>query len=376
MKLTFSKVIELYQAPLGKEIIIAVSVIAAVIIINLLIRFIFYFICKKLFKSSEIIDIIYKAISKPIRMISWIIGIWCLIFILELRTDLKFKYIVYINKLFQILIWICIASAFIRIARNYRNHFITKRHRTDGGYDDFSMVHSFYKVIEILIFIIIIISILSVFNIPLTGFLAIGGISGAALAFANQNLIANIFSGIAIYFDRPFSIGDWIYTIDGKIEGTVEKIGLRLTKIRGFDKRPIFVPNSAFNTSSTVNASRMTHRRIKQYIGVRYQDMNLVRQIIKDIKKMLSEHPEIDQRMIQLVNLVNGSTNMGSSIEGCFGSSSINIQIYTFTKTTNWVKFQAVQDDVMLQIGEIIINNGAEFAFPSRSLFVESNITG
>lgn len=253
-----------------------------------------------------------------------------------------------------------------------KQDFMDRNHRTDGGYDDFSVAHTVEKMGQIIVLTVALITVLGIFEIPLSGLLTVGGVGGAALAFANQQLIANIFSGFAIFLDRPFSVGDWIYTTDMKIQGTVTNIGLRLTTIMGFDKRPIYVPNSTFNTSAMVNASRMKNRRILQYIGLRYADLDRVEIIFGKIRDMLRNHPEIDQNQLTLVNVVNGITDMGSSVGGMYGSSSINFMVYTFTRTTNWAEFQNIQDDVMLKIGRIIRAEGGDIAFTSYSLFVES----
>ena len=95
-----------------------------------------------------------------------------------------------------------------------------------------------------------------------------------------------------IYFDKPFKIGDWIRSPDRSIEGTVETIGWRLTVIRTFDKRPLYVPNSVFTNIAVENPRRMSNRRINETIGVRYDDMKSVSKIVDDIKAMLSSHDD------------------------------------------------------------------------------------
>ena len=87
--------------------------------------------------------------------------------------------------------------------------------------------------------------------------MAFGGIGGIAIGFAAKDLLANFFGALMIFLDRPFSIGDWIRSPDREIEGVVEDIGWRSTKIRTFDKRPLFIPNSAFASLTVENASKM-----------------------------------------------------------------------------------------------------------------------
>lgn len=197
---------------------------------------------------------------------------------------------------------------------------------------------------------------LDTMNVKITGILAFGGIGGIGVTLAAKDLLANFFGGLMIYLDRPFAVGDWVRSPDRDIEGTVEHIGWRLTRIRTFDKRPLYVPNGVFSNISVENPSRMSNRRIKTTIGVRYQDAPKIEVMLKDIEAMLRSHDEIDQKQTTFVHLVN------------FAPSSLDFLIYTFTKTTNWVKFQAVQQDVFLNVIKIIESHGAECAFPTTTL--------
>jgi len=163
-----------------------------------------------------------------------------------------------------------------------------------------------------------------------------------------------------IYMDRPFKVGDWIRSPDKEIEGTVEEIGWRLTRIRTFDMRPLYVPNSTFANIAVENPSRMTNRRIYETIGVRYDDAAQVEAIVAGIKTMLQQHADIDQKQTMIVNLNR------------FGPSSLDILIYTFTKTTVWVEFHKIKQDVLLKIMGVITAQGAEVAYPTQTLHLAS----
>ena len=190
--------------------------------------------------------------------------------------------------------------------------------------------------------------------------MAFGGVGGIAVGFAARDLLANFFGGLMIYMDRPFNVGEWIRSPDKEIEGTVEKIGWRLTTIRTFDKRPLYVPNSLFNNISVENPSRMLNRRIKETIGIRYDDLSKMKKIIDDVKKMLKEHPEIDKNKTLIVNFNE------------FAPSSLDFFVYTFTKTTDWVHYHEIKQEIMLSIINIIESNGAECAFPTSTLHISS----
>ncbi|WP_250657903.1 mechanosensitive ion channel family protein [Alkalimarinus coralli] len=198
--------------------------------------------------------------------------------------------------------------------------------------------------------------VLQTLGYSISGVLAFGGIGGIAVGFAAKDLLANFFGGLMVYLDRPFKVGDWVRSPDKDIEGTVEHIGWRLTTIRTFDKRPLYVPNATFTSISVQNPSRMSHRRIYETIGVRYQDGSSVNSIIASVKDMLLKHDGIDSTQTLIVNF------------NAFGASSLDFFIYTFTKTTNWIEYHEVKQDVLLKIMAIIEEQGAEFAFPTTTV--------
>jgi MscS family membrane protein len=157
-------------------------------------------------------------------------------------------------------------------------------------------------------------------------------------------------------------VGDWVRSPDRNIEGTVEHIGWRLTTIRTFDKRPLYVPNAAFTTIAVENPSRMTNRRIFENIGIRYADVHSMRKIVDEIRNMLKNHEDIAADETLIVNFL------------AFNASSLDIMVYTFTKTTQWVRFHEVKEDVLLKISDIIESHGAEVAFPTRTLHLPDGV--
>ncbi len=216
------------------------------------------------------------------------------------------------------------------------------------------------RIIKITIIVVLVLLYGEHFGMSLSGLLTFGGIGGLAVGMAGKDILSNFFSGIMLYFDRPFSIGDWIRSPDRNIEGTVTEIGWRITKIKTFDNRPLYVPNSLFSSISVEN--RMTNRRITTTIGLRYEDAAKVGVIVEAVREMLKNHPAIDQRQTLLVYFNQ------------FADSSLNIMVYCFTKTTVWAEWLAAQQDVYLKIIDIVQSHGADFAFPSQTLYMD-NIT-
>jgi MscS family membrane protein len=216
------------------------------------------------------------------------------------------------------------------------------------------------RLVRLILLVIIIMIVMQNYGYSISGILAFGGIGGIAVGFAAKDILANFFGGLMIYLDRPFKVGDWIRSPDKQIEGTVEDIGWRQTRIRTFDKRPLYVPNATFANISVENPSRMTNRRIYEYVGVRYDDSAQLTGIIAGVKSMLLAHPEIDTKQTLIVNFDR------------FGPSSLDFFIYTFTKTTNWIRFHEIKQDVMVNVMNIIEKNGASIAFPTTTVHLAS----
>ncbi|HHT0302120.1 mechanosensitive ion channel family protein [Raoultella planticola] len=196
------------------------------------------------------------------------------------------------------------------------------------------------------------------FGMSFSGLLAFGGIGGIAVGMAGKDILSNFFSGIMLYFDRPFNIGDWIRSPDRNIEGVVAEIGWRLTKIMTFENRPMYIPNSVFADIVVENPGRMLNRRIETTVGLRYEDADKIADIVKDIHDFLTRDEDIDQSQTLLVYF-NG-----------FGDSSLNIMVYCFTHTTVWSEWLGVQQKVFMKIISIVHGRNADFAFPSSTIYL------
>jgi MscS family membrane protein len=235
----------------------------------------------------------------------------------------------------------------------------------DSGQDfDLTTIYAMSKLGRLLVVVVGAIMAANTMGFNVGALLALGGVGGIAIGLAAKDLLANFFGGLTIYLDRPFSVGDWIRSPDKSIEGTVEYISWRHTRVRAFNKNPIYVPNAVFTTIVVENPSRMSHRRLKETVGVRYDDFGQIEAIVNDIRTMLSEHPEIDTSQTLIVNF------------NAFAASSLDIMIYTFTHTTDWVKYHEVKQNVLIAIGRVVERHGAEIAFPTRTLHLSQPLAG
>jgi len=202
-------------------------------------------------------------------------------------------------------------------------------------------------------------SLLQVWGINVAGLVAGLGIGGLAFALAAKDTAANLFGSIALLFDKSIRIGEWIKI--GNVEGVVEDIGMRTTKIRSFGKSLIMLPNQVIANSPIENFSRRGIRRIKMTIGITYDtNSKQIENILTEIRTMLRSHEGIAQKETMLVNF------------NSFDDSSLGIFIYTFTNTANWAKYMDIKEDINLKIMKIVEDNQSSFAFPSQSLYIES----
>lgn len=297
-------------------------------------------------------DAVVLSIHRPVSLLIWVVGLsWA-------AELISFEAEAGLAQIIEPVRFICIVGVITmfltKFVSNCEDGFI----KTGS---DVTTVHAVGKLLRISVFITASLTILQTLGISISGILAFGGVGGIAVGFAAKDLLANFFGGLMVYLDRPFAVGDWIRSPDRDIEGTVEKIGWRLTIIRTFDSRPLYIPNSVFTNIALENPSRMKNRRIYETIGVRYADAAKVKLIVDDVRTMLLEDEDIAPNKTLIVNF------------NSFAASSLDFFVYTFTKTTNWVEFHGVKEKILLKIYAVVESHGAEVAFPTSTIHLASD---
>ena len=300
--------------------------------------------------KTSIDDKVLNVILKPIRFLFVVFGVWFAVKILGVKSEVSD----HIIRTFLIIVvfWLIYNSinVFSREIYSFAEKFGKELSKEIGSF--------FIKSLKLFVLILGIVAVLQEWGIDVTAFIASLGLGGLALALAAKDTAANLFGGLSILADKALKIGDWIKV--GSVEGIVEDIGLRTTKVRTFEKSLITVPNSYIANNPIENFSRRNIRRIKMTIGITYDTpKEKVVDIVKDIKDMLLSHPGIDKNQTLLVFFDE------------FGDSALNIFIYTFTNTAVWSEYLAIKEDINLKIMEIVEKHGSSFAFPSQSIYVE-----
>ncbi|WP_458699867.1 mechanosensitive ion channel family protein [Sulfurospirillum sp. 1307] len=214
------------------------------------------------------------------------------------------------------------------------------------------------KFLKVIILVIGGMTILEGWGINVGAFVASLGLVGMAFALAAKDTAANLFGSLVIFTDKPFKKGDWILTPE--VEGTIESIGIRSTRVRTFAQALVSVPNAVIANSAITNWSKMGKRRIKMRLGLTYStNTEQLEKVLSDIREMLKNHPDIHPDVIMVYF-------------DEFQDSSLSLFCYFFTKTTNWAEYLKVRENVNLKIMKIVEDNGCSFAFPSQSLYIES----
>ncbi|MDO9053567.1 MAG: mechanosensitive ion channel family protein [Gallionella sp.] len=302
-------------------------------------------------------DALIQAAKRPLPVTIWLLGMAFAVSLVGRETGAVIFDAV--RPVRNVGVVICLGWFLIRFVHHATDNIVATR-KAKGEEVDLTTIDALSKLARLTVIIIATLLTMQVLDFSISGVLAAGGIGGIAIGFAAKDLLANFFGGLTVYMDRPFSVGDWIRSPDKEIEGTVEYISWRHTRIRAFNKNPIYVPNALFTTIVVENPSRMTNRRIKETIGIRYEDIGMLGAIVTDVKAMLQSHPEIDATQTLIVNF------------NTFGPSSLDFFIYTFTKTREWACYHEVKQDVLLKVAGIIDRHGAQIAFPTHTVHLET----
>ena len=215
------------------------------------------------------------------------------------------------------------------------------------------------KSLKILIFILGAAAVLELWGIKIGPIIAGLGLFGVAVALGAQDLFKNLISGILVLVEKRFKMGDWIL-VEGIIEGIVEKIGFRSTTIRKFDKSLAIIPNFQFAENAVINISQTTNWIISWIINLQYDTtVDQLKKIRDEIENYIKKHEDFNTEIGYAVRIDK------------FAESSIDMYVRCFTKTDEWEQWLSVKERLAIQIKQIVEKNGAAFAFPSQSIYVE-----
>lgn len=321
---------------------------------NLFTRFILTAIGRAIKRTqTELDDRVLDALTKPIRFIPVVMGIFFATSILQVDEDTR----TFFNNINRSLVAFTLFWALYRAVTPIGSVLMKA-----SAFLSTAMVDWLTKAAKVAFILLGGATILEMWGISVGPIIAGLGLFGVALALGAQDLFKNLIAGIFVIGERRFYPGDWI-NVDAVVEGTVERIGFRTTMVRRFDKAPVYVPNSKLSDNAVTNFSRMTHRRIKWLIGVKYTTTKEQLRTIRD----------------EIEAYIHGNEEFASPSDvatfvriDAFSDNAIDILLYCFTRTTNWGEWLAIKEQLALKIKEIVEGAGSGFAIPSRALYLET----
>jgi MscS family membrane protein len=325
-------------------------------IVHFSVKFLYKYVYPKaVAKGNRWTALCIEALYRPFQAYLWFSAATVLVS-LYARTYFDIGVITWITNLLRVgAIFSAIFGAYI-FASGIKEFIAEKRHF------DLTVSNFLSTAIFLITGVAALLMVLPILGFQIGGILAFGGMSGIIAGFAAKDAISNIFGGFLIAMDKPFKIGDWIHSLDRSIEGHVEHVGWRLTRIRSFDKCPIFIPNSLFSSMCFVNGSQMTNRRIVSKFVIRYVDEPQLKPILKALSEYVVQSHLIDQNQVNVVSFYEP------------GNAGLEIFVRIFTKATEFSAFHRAKERIFLDFLDIIAKHGAEIAYPTTDirLFQES----
>jgi MscS family membrane protein len=293
-------------------------------------------------------------------VLAWVVGLAYAAHIVH--RDKGGFFLEFIQPLRDIAIIACGAWFLFRLIDNAAHNMLVLRARQqdDDRSVDRTTIDALSKLSRFMVIVISVVMVMHVMGFSVSGVLAFGGLGGIAVGFAAKDLLANFFGGLTIYMDRPFVVGETIRSPDKTIEGKVEHIGWRLTRLRSLSKSAIYVPNALFTTIVVENISRISNRRIREEIGIRYADIALMSAIVSDVRAMLAAHSQVDH-----------AEELNVSFDR-MTDSALNFSINVFTFPLAMQAFLEVKQEILLSVAAIISQHGAEIAFPTQTICIEN----
>lgn len=320
---------------------------------NLFANYIFYFVLRIVHRSKiDPKDSFLNVLRDPVKNSIVLFGAY-----LALQNYLPSEFKPLLNDIFRTGIVFLFANATYALIGYYADSE-TETPRIFNYEVDKILIPFLSKIMRSIVLALAFVVIASTWGYDVSGFIAGLGLGGLAFALAAKDLLANIFSGIVIITDKTFSIGDWIKT--NEIEGTIETINFRSTRIRAFDQSVITVPNSSLVNAPIINFTKRSLRRITFQIKMTYDTpSDKIKACISDIESLLKAHPDIDRNSL----LVKFDS---------FGDSALELFLYFFTKTTVWEEYLNIKQDVNFKIMKILETHGVALALPSTTVYVET----
>ena len=300
-------------------------------------------------------DQLLEAVQRPLRWLVNLVAIYFALLVLDLPSELMAVASLILQTVGTVMVaWM--VHKLIDVAVAAMADFSQD---TRSEIDDY-LVPVIGRVLRVALFVLVFMLIVQQWGYDVTSLLAGLGLGGLAFALAARPTLANWFGSIMIFTDRPFVIGDRIDIDAGT--GVVEEVGLRSTRIRTREDSLITVPNADIAAKSIENLSARRERRIETTVGLVYgTSVDQVREIVGGIRRLVEEHDEL------------ASENAVVRFRD-FGDSALEVYVDCYARTTGRGDYFRIREEFLYRISEVVEAAGSSFAFPSRSLYLETPV--
>uniref|UniRef100_A0A7S1RXD4 Mechanosensitive ion channel MscS domain-containing protein n=1 Tax=Alexandrium catenella TaxID=2925 RepID=A0A7S1RXD4_ALECA len=227
-----------------------------------------------------------------------------------------------------------------------------------------SQVLAVGQTARVLVLLGTVLACLPVFKVDLGTVLSFCGMGGLAISLLSKGVFVNLIGSLTIYLTQPFTIGDWIQTVDGEVDGWVQSMGPYHTVVMRWDRRPLYIPNSRFMQVQIINANRMTNRRILLEIPVRLADLDKIDVVLEGIRDLITNHKDLDTEQHRLGHLRD------------ITRYAAMIWVSCYTKGIKLKDFVSAREDILLGIKNIMFQNGMTFATTLEREFRRVDQTG
>jgi len=336
------------------------------IFVFLVLSGVLFFLLNKLIffvlKRLEVISMrfVHASLSKVLDKLSRpsaLLIVFCLLEmylpVLQFNIDVN-SFLIKGLEIGQIVLWIYV---FLEIVSVLIEVYVSYTSRTESKLDD-QLAPILSRLLKVVVVFVGVLKMLTIFGVNTTTVVAGASIGGLAVALASQDTVKNLIGTFMIFLDKPFQIGDWI--VGGGVEGTVEEVGFRSTRIRAVDTSVFTIPNSKLSEIVINNKGLRQYRRYQTKLGLRYDTPpELIEAFVVGVRKIIEIHPET----------LTKSYNV--EFTG-FGDSVLEILVNTYFLSLEWGVEQSSKHRLHIAILNLSKELGVDFAFPSQTVMVEN----
>ncbi|WP_148205761.1 mechanosensitive ion channel family protein [Neorickettsia risticii] len=244
----------------------------------------------------------------------------------------------------------CIGWVFIRIIKTAENHYALKEENYSFA------VNVLATVAKSALLLVVGLMMLDKLNINISGILAVGGIGGVVIGLASKDLFSSFFGFVTILLDRPFKVGDLIYSSDRNIMGVVDRITWRFTRVITLEKKPMYIPNAIFSTIVIQNESEVLARRIDEVLKFEFPESEVISQFTKEVDLFLANSELLNQQFKATFNVSK------------IGSSVVAVRLIAYTKARVWTEFSSTRQEILLAIFETARRMGLKAMYPETEM--------